>query len=76
MDNASIHHHVQGAIWILLKIRKHKEVFSQVKSIKKQNHYGSLFQACNASRVLLSIAFGVITKEDCISYISDILTKF
>ena len=76
MDNASIHH--VEAITDLIENQANaqlhflppyspilnpiEEVFGQVKSILKEND--SLFQACSAPRVLLSMAFASISKED------------
>ena len=83
MDNASIHHvegvmdlienHQEGARLLFLPpyspdLNPCEEVFSQVKSIMKQND--GVFQSCSASRVLLSMAFSMVTKQDCLSYIS------
>ena len=81
MDNASIHHvhgvvdliESQGARLIFLPpyspdLNPLEEVFSKVKSIMKENH--SIFQSCTETRVLLTMAFNMVTKEDCISYIS------
>ena len=39
-----------------------EEVFSQVKSILKEND--PLFQACSALRVLLASAFGMVTENN------------
>ena len=81
MDNASIHHvhgvidliESQGARLIFLpsyspNLNPMEEVFSKVKSIMKENH--SIFQSCTETRVLLTMEFNMVTKEDCISYIS------
>lgn len=38
------------------------EVFSKIKGIMKQND--APFQACNEPRVLITLAFGVVSKED------------
>ena len=81
MDNASIHHvdKIRDLIESKAKARlcflppyspdlmPAEGVFSQVKSILKQND--SLFQACTAPRVLLMMAFGMITPEDCYGHI-------
>ena len=45
-----------------------EEVFSKVKSIVKGNHV--LFQACQETRLFLTMAFGEVTTEDCNAYIS------
>ncbi len=80
MDNASIHHvqsatdlteNQAGARLLFLPpyspdLNPAEEVFSQVKATMKQND--ALFQACSAPRVLLTMAFGMVTK-DCSSYI-------
>jgi len=42
-----------------------EEVFSQVKSIMKENH--KLFQVCTAPRALLAMAFGMV--ENCYGHI-------
>ena len=82
MDNATIHHvdgvrdliETQvGARLLFLPpyspdLNPLEEVFSQVKKIMKQNH--SLFQTFSAPRVLLTLAFGLVDKEDCHSYIA------
>ena len=81
MDNASIHH-VQGVTDLIENhgaklfflppyspdLNPLEEVFSQVESIMKQND--SLFQSCMESRLLLSVAFGMVTAEDCSAYIT------
>ena len=81
MDNASIHH-VQGVTDLnenhgarLLFLPPYSSdlnllegVFSQVKSIMKQND--SLFQSCMESRLLLSVAFSMVTAEAWSAYIS------
>ena len=41
-------------------------VFSKVKGIMKANN--ALFQVCSSPRALLSVAFGMVTTDDCISY--------
>ena len=78
MDNASIHH-VEGARRLVEDSRllflppyspdlnPLEEVFSQVKSIMKEND--ALFQVCSAPRALLSMAFGMVTEEDCLSHV-------
>jgi hypothetical protein len=43
-----------------------EEVFNQIKSIMKKND--ALFQVCSAPRALLSMAFGMVTGDDCKSY--------
>ena len=82
MDNASIHHvdsvtdlieNQIGARLLFLPpyspdLNPVEEVFSQIKAIMKQND--ALFQSCTAPRVLLTMAFGIVTKEDCSSYIT------
>ena len=81
MDNASIHHvqevtdliESHGAKILFLPpyspdLNPLEEVFSQVKSIMKQND--SLFQSCVESRLLLSIAFSMVTAENCNAYIT------
>lgn len=44
-----------------------EEVFSKVKGIMKDND--RLFQATSAPRPLLGMAFGMVTKNDCVAYI-------
>ena len=82
MDNAAIHHvegvadlieNQAGARLIYLPpyspdLNPLEEVFSQVKSIMKQND--SLFQVSSVPRVLLTMAFAMVSKEDCLGYIS------
>lgn len=74
MDNASIHHvegvmnlieNQAGARLIFLPpyspdLNPIEEVFSQVKSIMKQND--ALFQETSSPRALLAMAFGMVTK--------------
>lgn len=82
MDNASIHH-VSGVTDLIENqigsrilflppyspdLNPVEEIFSQVKAIMKQND--ALFQACSEPRVLLTMAFGMVSKEDCNSHIS------
>lgn len=81
MDNASIHHtdgvadlieNQAGARVIYLPpyspdLNPAEEVFSQVKSIMKQNDH--LFQVTSTPRVLLAMAFSMVTEEDCIEFI-------
>ena len=82
MGNASIHHmdgvvdlieNQIGAHLLFLSpyspdLNPAEEVFSQVKAIMKQND--ALFQAGSAPRVLLTMVFGMVTEEDCSSYIA------
>ena len=79
MDNASIHHtegvadlieNQAGARLIYLPpyspdLNPAEEVFSQVKSVMKQND-----QISSAPRTFLAMAFNMVTKEDCIQYIT------
>ena len=82
MDNASIHH-VAGVIDLIENqagarllflppyspdLNPLEEVFSQVKSIMKKND--ALFQATTMPRVLLTMAFGMVTKDHCHSFVS------
>ena len=83
LDNASIHHvdevtelieEQAGARVLFLPpyspdLNPLEEAFSQIKSIMKKNR--DLFEACTFSRPLLSIAFSMMTAEDCKSYIRD-----
>ena len=81
MDNASFHH-VEGAKQLiedqagtrLLLLPPYspdlnplEEVFSQIKSKMKKSD--AIFQVCSAPRALLSMAFGMVTEEDCKSHI-------
>ena len=82
MDNASIHHvhgvtnliENQGGARLLFlppyspDLNPIEEVFSQVKAIMKKND--ALFQVTTMPRVLLTMAFGVVTKDHCHSYIA------
>lgn len=82
MDNASIHHvdgvtdlieNQAGARLLFLPpyspdLNPIEEVFSQVKAIMKKNDV--LFQVTTMPRVLLTMAFGMVTKEHCHSYIA------
>ena len=43
-------------------------VFSQVKSIMKENH--KLFHVCSAPRALIAMAFGMVSVENCHGHIS------
>ena len=77
MDNASIHH--VDAITRLIErqhgarvcyfppyspdLMPAEGVFSQVKSIMKENH--KLFQVCSAPAALLALAFGMVSTQDC-----------
>ena len=82
MDNASIHHveEVTDLIERQCKARlcflppyspdlmPAEGVFSQVKSIMKENH--KLFQACTAPRALIAMAFGMVSRDNCYGHIS------
>lgn len=79
MDNASIHH-VNVAATLILQtgallqflppyspdLNPVEHIFSKVKGIMKEND--NLFQIFTAPRILLAIAFEMITEEDCIAY--------
>lgn len=82
MDNASIHH-VESVIDIIENQAQAKViflppyspdlnpveiVFSHVKCIVKEND--ALLQAYSAPRVLLSMAFAMITNENCYSFVA------
>lgn len=83
MDNASIHHvhevidlieNQAGAKLLFLPpyspdLNPVEGIFSQIKCILKAND--KLFQVFSAPRVLLSMAFTSITKENCLSHISN-----
>ena len=78
MDNASIHHVDEvidlietqaGAKVCFLPpyfpdLNPAEGVFSQVKSIMKEND--KVFQTCSAPRALLTITFAAVTKQDCL----------
>ena len=34
-----------------------------------EEHYNKIFQVCTASRALLTMAFSMVTSEDCVGYI-------
>ena len=82
MDNASIHHVEQVTDYIENQLKARilflppyspdlnpcEEVFSKVKSIVKENNI--LFQACQETRLFLTMAIGEVTMEDCNAYIS------
>ena len=82
LDNASIHHIDEiskiiedeaGARMLFLPpyspdLNPVEEVFSKVKGIMKAND--GLFQASCIPRALLSLAFGMVTTQDCHSYIA------
>ena len=81
MDNAAIHHvervtdlienQAQARIVFLPPyspdLNPIEEVFSQVKSILKQND--AYFQVCQYPRTMLAVAFGMVSREDCLMYI-------
>ena len=82
MDNASIHH-VQGVLQLIENQAQAKviflppyspdlnpteQVFSKVKSILKAND--QLLQVYSEPRCLLAMAFSMVSKEDCNSFIS------
>ena len=79
MDNASIHHvdsvvaliRNMGARLIFLPpyspdLNPLEPVFGKVKSILKEND--AVLQGCSTPKALISMAFGMITMEDCINY--------
>ena len=81
MDNASIHHveevanltEMHGARLCFLPpyspdLMPCEGIFSQVKSIIKENH--TLFDICSCPRSMLALAFGMVTIEDCYGHIS------
>lgn len=80
MDNASIYH-IQGVIEtqfgakvIFLPpyspdLNPVEGVFSQVKSIMKEND--KLFEIFSSPRALIAMAFDFITQENCIGHISN-----
>ena len=85
MDNASIHHvddvtdlierQCGAKLCFLLPYSPdlmHAEgVFSQVKSIMKENQlFQELFQVCTAPRALITMAFGMVSVENCYGHIS------
>ena len=82
MDNANIHHveevtdlieTVAGARLCFLPpyspdLMPAEGVFSQIKSIMKLND--KLFQATSTPRLLLTMAFGMVSSHDCYGHIS------
>jgi hypothetical protein len=80
LDNASIHHVEEisdiiedeaGARLLFLPpyspdLNPLEEFFSKVKGIMKT--CDGLFQASSMPRALLTLAFGMVSKEDCYSY--------
>ena len=80
MDNAFIHH--VDAVSELIEnqgdaclhflppyspdLNPMEGVFGQAKSILKEND--SLFQACSTPRVLLSVAFAMVSRDDCVAH--------
>ena len=79
MDNASIHHmdgvtqliNQTGALLYFLPpcspdLNPVENIFSSVKQIMKGND--RLFQASSTPRVLLSMAFNMVTEADCLKY--------
>ena len=79
MDNASIHH-VQSNVQLIEStsarviflppyspdLNPLEPVFGKVKAILKEND--SIFQTSSTPRVLLAMAFGMITQEDCLNF--------
>ena len=79
MDNASIHH-VQGVTDSIIQtgallrflppyspdLNPAEQVFSKIKAIMKAND--GLFQVYSAPRVLLMMAFHMVTENDCKAY--------
>lgn len=79
MDNAAIHH-VAGVANLVLQtgallhflppyspdLNPVEQVFSKVKTIMKEND--QLFQIYSAPRVLITMAFGMVTENDCRAY--------
>ena len=82
MDNASIHHVEEvseiieeeaGAQLLFLPpyspdLNPLEEVFSKIKGIMKSND--GLFQASSMPRALLTLAFDMVTQEDCHAYVA------
>ena len=80
MDNASIHH-VDEIAELIIQTRAllrflppyspdlnpAEQVFSKVKTIMKEND--QLFQAFSEPRLLLTMAFDMITENDCAEYV-------
>ena len=80
MDNVSIHHvqevteliNQTGALIRFLPpyspdLNPVEQIFGKVKGIMKEND--KLFQVYSAPRVLLTMAFEMITKSDCKAYV-------
>ena len=81
MDNAAIHHidivkdmlEAAGVRLIFLPpyspdLNPVEGVFSQVKSMMKNNH--KIFEVTSCTRTLLSMLFSMVSKADCIGHIS------
>ena len=82
MDNVSIHHvdaitdlieRQHGAKLCYLPpyspdLMPAEGVFSQIKSIMKENY--KLFQVCSAPAALLALAFGMVSIQDCHGHIA------
>ena len=79
MDNAAIHHinevesliENHGSRLLFLPpyspdLNPLEEVFSQVKRTLKKND--ALFQSTSTPRILLTMAFSMVTMDDCLSY--------
>ena len=80
MDNASIHH-VESAVAAIERTEARiiflptyspdlnplEPVFGKVKTILKEND--AIFQTCRSPKTFLTMAFDMITQEDCISYV-------
>ena len=84
MDNASIHHVDEvteliiqtGALLHFLPpyspdLNPVEQVFSKVKAIMKEND--QLFQVFSEPRVLLTMAFDMITDNDCKEYMQSVV---
>ena len=79
MDNASIHH-VDSALRVIQSVGAKviflppyspdlnplEPVFGKVKSLLKEND--AAFQTSSSPKTLLTMVFGMITQEDCVSY--------
>ena len=79
MDNASIHHvdpvvqviESTGAKLVFLPpyspdLNLLEPVFGKVKQTLKDND--GIFQVCSSPRAFLTMVFGMVTTEDCISF--------
>ena len=88
LDNASIHHveqvedliETQAGSKLIYSppyspdLNPVEGIFSQIKSIMKNND--QLFQVCSAPRALIAMAFGMVSIQDCIGHIYQIVDTY